>query len=259
VDDLNACNLAGCRVLVTRAAHQSQELCRLIDDLDGRPLHMPAIEIQSVEPNPALAEVLGRLATFDIALFISANAVEWGLKLLPEQRLPDGIAVAAVGQATALALARSGHTVAVVPEHGFDSESLLESPELSESEVRGRSVVIFRGEGGRALLGDTLRKRGAKVAYAEVYRRCCPQTRTVAGIDWRLEDVDIATATSNMVLDNLFTMFDAGEQERLRNMPLVVISERMLAHARKLGCRQVLLAPGPGDRDLIEAICAWLS
>ena len=259
VNDFVPCDLAGCRVLVTRAAHQAHDLCRLIDDLGGRPLRVPAIEIQAAESDEALSQLLARIGSFDIAIFISANAVEWGLKLLPQQRLPEAIDIVAVGQATALALAKSGHTVDVVPEHGFDSESLLEAPELDESEIRGKSVMIFRGEGGRPLLGDTLRMRGAKVSYAEVYRRCCPQTRSVAGIDWRLEDVDVATVTSSMILDNLFTMFGTDEHERLCSMPLVVISERLLAHARKLGCEQVMLARGPGDHDLVEAICAWLS
>ncbi|WP_296815495.1 uroporphyrinogen-III synthase [Thiobacillus sp.] len=60
----------------------------------------------------------------------------------------------------------------VVTPDGQDSEAVLALPQLQA--VAGRQVVIVRGVGGRALMADTLRARGADVHFMECYRRTCP-------------------------------------------------------------------------------------
>jgi len=253
------CNLAGVAVLVTRAAHQAQGLCNLIGELRGRPIHFPAIEISAPAQTEQLHELLAHIETFDMAVFVSANAVKWGLNCLPEGRLPERMKIAAVGLATAQALAESGQLASVVPEQGCDSEALLAAAEMSAQAVAGKRVLIFRGQGGRALLGDTLTRRGALVDYAEVYRRSCPQpTGDLSQTSW-IGDLDVITATSNSILDNLFLLFGETQGERLLETPLIVISERMREHAHGLGCRHVILATGPDDRSIVAAICRWIA
>ncbi|MCP4285504.1 MAG: uroporphyrinogen-III synthase [Gammaproteobacteria bacterium] len=257
--DRSNCNLEGVGVLVTRAVHQAAGLCKLIDELQGRPIRLPAVEICAPAQTEALSEQLAQTKTCDIAIFISTNAVNWGLKQLPGGRLPEKVIIAAVGLATAQALATSGHAVSVVPDEGFNSEALLATPELSAARVAGQKILIFRGEGGRQLLGETLNRRGASIEYAEVYRRCCPaHVGNLGQADW-INDVDIITATSNIMLDNLFHLFGQAQREWLQRTPLVVISERTHNHAGDLGCRQVILAAGPDDRSIVEAICGWKS
>ncbi len=109
----------------------------------------------------------------DLYVFISPNAVTFAGRLLEGHSLPDGARLAAVGSGTAQALQQAGFKVDLLPDARFDSEGLLALPELSR--LAGRRVVIVRGEGGRPLLGDELRARGADVVYAEVYRRSRPE------------------------------------------------------------------------------------
>ncbi|TVO76903.1 uroporphyrinogen-III synthase [Sedimenticola selenatireducens] len=251
------CSLAGIGVLVTRATHQAATLCRLIAAKDGLPLRFPTVEILDPPDPGAVTRQLEQFSRYDIAIFISPNAVLWGLKWAPDQELPEGVALAAVGKRTAQTLAESGYPVDVVPEESFDSEGLLETPELRD--VQGKRILILRGNGGRELLGEELSKRGAVVDHVEVYQRACPTLEPDNLIYRWADDVDVVTVTSNILLDNLFTLLGVEGRPLLLQTPMVVVSDRMRQHARELGCSQIILAPGADEQDLIKAICQWVS
>ncbi len=243
--------LHGAGVLVTRPAHQAARLCALIEAHGGRPIRFPALEIR--DPlEPAAAEDLLRAANaFDVLLFVSANAVERGAPHLPQPLRP---ALGGVGEGTARALRAHGLEPALVPTTTADSEGLLALPELQE--MRGRRVLIVRGEGGRPLLGDGLRARGAEVHYAEVYRRALPETDVAPLIASWPAQVRVVVATSREILDNLATLLGDAGRPLLERTPLVVLNERMAAHAHGLGIGRVVVATGPGDEALVRAACA---
>ena len=252
--DGDDCRLNGAGVLVTRPVHQAARLCALVEAHGGRPVRFPALEIQ--DPlDPGAAEDLLRAANaFDLVLFVSANAVERAAPHLPRPLRP---ALGGVGDGTARALRAHGLDPTVLPTTSADSEGLLALPALQA--VRGRRILIIRGAGGRPLLGDSLRARGAEVHYAEVYRRALPEIDVaplVAG--WR-QEVRVVVATSREVLDNLVTLLGAAGRPLLEETPLVVVNERMAAHARTLGIRRVIVAAGPGDEALVRAACAALA
>lgn len=254
---LSECNLSGVGVLVTRAEHQAATLCRMISARNGLALRFPAVEIMDPEDPQRAAEQLSHIADYDLAVFVSPNAVLWGIKQMPEQKIPPGVALATVGKRTAQTLAESGYAVDVVPESSFDSEGLLATPEFKD--VAGKRILILRGNGGRELLADTLVERGATVDFAEVYQRRCPTTNPAGLIRrWR-DDVDLVTVSSNILLDNLFTMLGEAGQPLLQKTPMIVISDRMRQHARELGCREVYLSRSADEQDLFEAICLWAS
>lgn len=248
-----ACNLEGKGILVTRAAHQAAGLVGLIESHGGRAIAFPALEIGPPRDSTAAEELLGQ--SWDLAIFISPNAVRFATRLLAAKRL-NSAHVAAVGEATAQSLREAGLPADLVPDGRYDSEGLLALPALRQME--GRRVLIIRGEGGRPLLGDSLRTRGAKVGYAEVYRRLRPATDPAPLLKrWRSE-VDLATATSAEVLDNLVAMLGESGWPLLRETPLLVISERMAARAHGLGFTQVLQASGADDAALLRGLCEWI-
>ncbi len=245
------CDLGGKGVLVTRPAAQAAGLCHLIEQAGGRAIPFPTIEIlPSAHPEPAR----GRLAEpWDLLIFVSRNAVEQALPLLPATRLPSGPELAAVGAATAKALAEAGRPPDLVPSAGYDSESLLALPRLAD--MRGRRVLIVRGEGGRPLLGDTLAARGAEIAYAEVYRRTLPRADTASLLTRWDRDVQLVTATSGEVLDNLCALLGEEGRGLLLATPLAVVSGRTASAAKALGFLRVEIAERATDEDLLAALC----
>ena len=242
--------LNGAGVLVTRPAHQAGRLCALIEARGGRPIRFPTLEIRD-PPDPAGAEDLLRAANaFDLLLFVSANAVERAAPHLPRPLRP---ALGVVGDGTARALRSHGLEPALVPTTTADSEGLLALPALQT--MRGKRVLIVRGEGGRPVLGEGLRGRGAEVHYAEVYRRSLPQVEVTPLIAGWPRQVQVVVATSREVLDNLVTLLGDAGRTFLQETPLVVVNDRVAAHARTLGIRRVVVAAGPGDEALVEAAC----
>ncbi|MGH8729462.1 MAG: uroporphyrinogen-III synthase, partial [Burkholderiales bacterium] len=145
--------LAGKNILITRPEGQSDNLARLVREQGGNPILFPAIEILPLENPTELARIFARLEDHHLAIFVSANAVTHSLPHLP-RGWPKNVAVAAMGEGTAKALKAFGIDQVIVPKTGADSESLLESAELKR--VRGKKVLIFRGQGGRELLKQIL-------------------------------------------------------------------------------------------------------
>ncbi len=250
--------LRGIRVLVTRPPEQARALCNLIAARGGHPLHIPVLEILPPRDSaPALA-VIDRLETFDLAIFISANAVRCAHELVTRHRAwPPGLRLAVIGPSSAEALARCGLEAHVRPAEVFNSEALLAQEEMWA--VAGRRIVIFRGEGGRELLARTLRERGAEVTYAEVYRRAVPEAggRHLRHVLHK-NCIDILTVTSNEGLHNLCQMAGENYRRRLLRLPLVVISQRTALLASKLGfVHAPMIAHESSDQGLVGAIEAW--
>ncbi|HEY8554144.1 MAG TPA: uroporphyrinogen-III synthase [Burkholderiales bacterium] len=251
--------LAGIGVLVTRPAHQAAPLARLIEQAGGTAILFPAIEIAPPRDPAALEAVLDRLDTFDLAVFVSPNAVEQTFRALRarDRSWPPQLAAACVGRATAAALERHGVSVAAVPERQFDSEALLAHPRLAD--VAGRRIVIFRGDGGRELLAETLRARGAEVTYAECYRRAPPPADPGPLIErWRRGEIAIVTITSSDALRNLYDALGDEGRALLLCTPIVVLSEAQAEACRRLGfATRPLVAAQPSDEAILERIKAW--
>lgn len=245
------CHLQGLGVLVTRPAEQAQRLGEAIEAAHGRPILLPCVEIAGPADPAAVKAQLKGAGRYDLLVFVSVNAVQHAFDLLPDS-LPASQQIAAVGAATAARLEACGLDATLVPER-FDSEGLLALPQLAD--MTGKRVLILRGNGGRELIADTLRERGAEVDYAEVYQRLLPKRSTanlVAGWErW----VDAVTVTSGEILDNLFTLLGGDGATKLQQTPLVVVSQRLAEHARARGCRRLYLAPDASDAALLNSLC----
>jgi uroporphyrinogen-III synthase len=255
---MNPTALAGRRVVVTRPAGQAGHMAALIRAAGGEPLLFPALEIFDTPETPQLRALIERLDAFDIAIFISANAVTRALALVRARRAwPQALRVATVGRGSERELKRHGFAAVIAPRERFDSEALLDLPELKQ--VAGRRVAIFRGEGGRELLGDTLVARGAQVEYAECYRRGRPQADPAPLLErCARQELDAFTVTSSEGLANLRDMLGEPGRSCLERTPLFAPHERIVAAARALSVRTVVLT-GAGDEGLVAGLAAFFA
>jgi uroporphyrinogen-III synthase len=250
--------LAGRRVVVTRPGDQAAHMSALIRAAGGEPVLFPTLEIlDAADLRPVLA-LIERLDAFDLAIFISANAVNKALDLVRAKRAwPPALRVATVGRGSALELQRRGFAAVIAPTERFDSEGLLDVPELKH--VKGKRVVIFRGEGGRELLAGALSARGAAVEYAECYRRGRPHAdpAPLLGLCLR-HQIDAFTVTSNEGLSNLYAMLGEAGRRCLQNTPLFAPHERIAAAARALGVQTVVLTDA-GDEGLVAGLADFFA
>ncbi|MDR2189623.1 MAG: uroporphyrinogen-III synthase [Azonexus sp.] len=251
-------NLAGCTIVVTRPAAQAASLAEAIAAAGGQPLLFPLLDIAPAADPASLAAAAKKLAAYDWAVFVSPNAVAHALPtLLAHGPWPSGLRPATVGPGTARALAAQGVTNCLAPSERFDSEALLALPELAAERVAGRRVAIFRGDGGRELLAEALRERGASVDFIPCYRRLPPaggaQTLLAA---WRGGRLDALTVSSSEALRYLLDMLDAEGRAWLQKTPLFVPHARIAETARELGLDKIILSGG-ADAGIMAALLLY--
>jgi uroporphyrinogen-III synthase len=240
--------LSGLGVLVTRPAHQAGGLIERLQQAGADTFALPVIEIEAIT-HPALR------SDYDLMIFISANAVMHGAQLYTSASHKPRIA--AIGQATARALRERDIAVNLTPDHAFTSEALLALDTFSPEKISGQRIVIVRGEGGREHLADTLRARGARVDYAEVYRRIQPQTdvRWLQAL-WEQQRIGLVMVSSNEALENLYHMLEK-QRHWLLQTPLLVPGERCHQRATQLDFNFILTASSASDDAMMQTILNW--
>jgi uroporphyrinogen-III synthase len=243
------------RILVTRPAGQARPLCGLLEAAGHEAISLPTIEILKPADSYRIEALTDTLEDYDLAVFVSVNAVRMGVEFILNQRdWPENARIATVGAASADALLPYGLSVDLVPGQQYNSEALLALDELQD--MSGQCVVIFRGNGGREVLRDTLVERGADVDYVEIYQRACPAVdvqlmQTLLQRDY----LGCITITSNEALQNLYAMAGAEGQSLLLKIPLVVVGPRQATLAQQLGFVQTpVIAANASDKAIVAAI-----
>ena len=233
------------QIVITRPSDQANRLAERLRAEGARPILFPAIEIHRIATPPVAAH------HYDIAIFISANAVNHGLAAVAGS-LDDLIQVIAVGSATAASLHASGVAGVRAPIERFDSEGVLAMAELAA--VTGKRVLIVRGIGGRTTLADALRARGALVDHLECYERRVPvaDPRPLLAL-WGAGRIDAVSFTSTEGITNFRTLIGPQGRAFLLETPAFVPHPRIGTHARSLGMRKVIEIE-PGDDGLITGM-----
>ena len=237
------------RVILTRPDGSNQALAARLEAAGMEVIVRPLIAIAQLHLGHEGQRLVEQLERFDAAIFVSRHAANYGMEAIDRYwpALPQGLSVYAVGPGTAAALAAYG-VEAVTPKTP-GSEGLLTLPGLQA--VQGKEILIAKGQGGRALLQDTLTHRGAKVACLESYQRR-PLPLEAADLPSTAATTEAMALTSG---DILASFLASGHYPPGRFIALVP-SARVAALAQQSGFKKVINVGAASDQALYDAVCA---
>lgn len=241
-------------ILVTRPKYQADKLCQLIEQEGWQAIRFPTLEIIASNQGK-IKQQIEQISQYDWVIFISANAVNFALSANDGKIEPfKSCQIVVVGAATKKVLDDVGLSTVLMPaDNQFNTEGLLATEAMQS--VKGLSCLVVRGDGGRELLADTLRERGARVEYLEVYTRVQPACKQQALTDnLQQGTLHFITITSGDGLKNLMAMVAVELHDKLLSVPLVVISDRIRRLAKKIGFKQVAVTKKSGDLAIIETV-----
>ncbi len=250
--------LAGLTVCVTRPASEARILSERIQKVRGETIIMSVMEI--VEKSNAAACLQDVYQTEpNIVIYVSGNAARIAMQLSAQQdkQSLSNRKIAAIGASTAGVLREHGLDVNILSESSrFTTESLLASPDLQN--IRGCRVLIMRGQGGRAYLGNELQQRGAEVSYCELYKRQLPNNFNQNNFVELDKSKNIMLCTSIEIMHNLLKLAGAKYETIVKNIPLLVVSARIQKEAVRLGFQSdILVSKNATDQAVIACLLQW--
>jgi uroporphyrinogen-III synthase len=167
------------RVIVTRPQPQAAQWVAQLEALGQPAAALPLLDIGDAPDPAAVVAAWQQLPACALAMFVSPSAVERFMALRPSgQPWPVDVLAGSTGPGTQAALRAAGvpdEAIVTPPlEAGrFDSEALW-AELVQRRDWTGTQALIVRGESGRDWLADALSRHGARVHFAEAYRRTAP-------------------------------------------------------------------------------------
>lgn len=254
---MNPKSLSGLTVLITRPSNQADSMRRAIESGGAKAVLLPLIEIRALDDAPAIQDLKDKvlqLDSYQSLIFVSNNAVSYGGEVINQfwPQFPIGVDVIAIGPTTAEAARECLACEVIQPSSGMTSEDILRLPQLQD--VSEKKIAIVRGQGGRELLADSLRERGAIVDYLEAYSRT-PVAYTSADFCAELQKagVNVLTVSSGESLERL-THLLADDRKLLQQLSLLVPSERVGLQAEEAGYQRVHNAHGADPISFVSAL-----
>lgn len=245
-------DLTNTTVVVTRPREQASQIQAALIQQGAQVWLCPTLEIAPPDYEEQATQVLQQLESFQSAIFISRNAVQYALHYLgSQQQKLKQLTLWAIGKQTALALEQAGFQ-AHSPEQGFTSEDLLALPEWQT--LQKQRILLVRGQGGRKTLANTIAARGGVIEHAVVYQRTRP-IHSAFDIKANWQHIDVVMITSVESLKNLQFLWRGTTG--VYSIPLIVGSQRIAHYAQEAGFQTVFVADNPSDAAMLEALLYW--
>ncbi len=249
------------RVWATRPTKQNTAWQKRLESAGYEVFACPFLEIKPLKDQAVIEQTKQKILNLDLykkLIFVSQNAVNFGFEWIEDYwpQLPLGIDFFAVGAATAKAL-RSREVTVIENSVAMNSQALLELDLLRE--VEGEKILIFRGQGGLTVLGDTLLNRGALVEYCELYQRAAPDglVETLRSQDNQAHPQEIIPIFSGEALKN----FEKGALLAGLNCydrRIIVPGERVAKLANAAGFKDVTVAINASEDAMFNCLVNFI-
>ncbi|WP_165856229.1 uroporphyrinogen-III synthase [Marinobacter sp. JSM 1782161] len=230
--------LAGRRILIGRPEPEGERLARELQAAGARTYCLPLLERRALPDTPERRTLIQSLDLYQHVIAVSPGAAREFLRYAEDwwPQWPVGLNWYGVGQGTADVLRAAGLRVRI-PATGYSSEHLLALASLARP--AGDKVLIAKGRGGRELLGETLRERGARVDNMVLYERVCPDydSETLREA-LQTFDPDAIVVLSGETLNNLIALGKNNDDNLMRRNLLVPVA-RVADTAREQGFERV--------------------
>ncbi len=206
-------------IIVTRAAGQSGQFSRALQQQGATVIDMPTLEIVPPTTWEGLDTAIATLHDFDWLILTSTNAIDYFFERLGSQLQGLGglssIKIAVVGEKTALRLKQQGMQPDFVPPN-FVAESLVAS--FPES-VEGKRFLFPRVEtGGRDVLVKEFTDNGAEVVEVAAYQSACPEEADPTAIAaLQSGTVDMVTFASSKTVKHFCELLEKAIGEEWRS------------------------------------------
>ena len=225
--------LFGRKIVVTRAADQSAELCDRLRSLGADPQELPVIALEPPTDPAPLDRAIENLARYDWLIFTSVNGVRFFLERLDQSRHDLRCLkarICAIGPATRQAIEDLHLKVDLMPEE-YVAESLVKA--FASEDLAGKKMLLPRAAVARDVIPVDLAKLGAQVDVVEAYRNVVPpgapaRAREIFASEKR---PDWITFTSSSSVKNLLAITGREVLEGVRIASIgPVTSSTLCAH-----------------------------
>lgn len=232
----SAGGLRGKRVVVTRAAEQSRELVRALEEKGAVPVVLPLVAFAPPDNLVELDRAIREMARCDWVFITSQNALRAVQERCQAISLDVKAAfgrtrVAAVGPATADALKAAGIEVAYI---ATKHQGVSLAQELS-AEVKDKTVLLPRSDRANPELVEQLKSLGATVMEVVAYKTVSPDDTALVR----------ARAALNQPLDAIL-FFSPSAVHHLQD---ILGSEKVLEMSRQA----IFAAIGPVTEKALRA------
>lgn len=235
--------------LILRPEPQATHFAQLLRAAGHQPVVTPLLNIVAGRELTALPQWL---LWADIVIAVSAAAVEQGGEYLATAGSSwPAKPCLAVGSATAASWQEQG--VSARYPQDARSEGLLGLPELDA--IEGKKILILRGDGGRAYLGEQLAARGAIIRYGECYRRhWLEQDGKQLFSLWHTAGVDSVMLTSGELLHRLLTIMPSDALPWLHKLMWIAPSARVASLVQEAGLPPARVAVDATPAAMLAAL-----
>ncbi len=268
-------------IVVTRPSGQARQLIEMLSNsiemssLAKRSfpeiLSLPLLTIAPKTDEQLANHIASILKEADLAIFVSPNAIESVMRLLEQdwQALAKKIIpVGVMGGSSRIALHNHGigresnPTPILIPRNNgqWDSEGLWQELQSLGWDWTNKKIVIFKGEGGREWLSDTLKKAGVAVEAISTYARVPLDLDNPA---WQaIREMDFSKSlwllTSSEAVRYLGEVINDQFTQKLQSASALCPHHNIADAAEQIGFGEVFTTE-PGDEALIKTALAWLT